>query len=243
MSDRDGVTVALIHGVGFGPATFAPVARELRRAGPALVIERRGYGSRAGLAPAARVEDHVADLVAALDGAGVERAVVAGCSGGATVALAAALLVPERVITAVAHEPAVGSLAPGLLDVVGGALERGGGLELLRTLAGPMTWARLADDEIAALDARSALVEADARAFMTWEPPLALAPDAARILCSVGDRSDALRRGVARRLERLANASVAVVPRCGHLAQLDAPRAFAAITSAPTRARRQENTV
>jgi pimeloyl-ACP methyl ester carboxylesterase len=232
VSESSGATaVALIHGVGFGPATFAPVARELRRAGPVLVLERRGYGSRAGLAPAERVEDHVEDLVAALDDAGVARALVAGCSGGATVALAAALLVPDRVTAAVAHEPAVGSLAPGLLDVVAAALARGGGLELLRTLAGPDTWARLSPDDVADLEAQSEVVEADARAFMCWEPPLTLADDAARIISSVGDRSDALRRGVARRLEQRAHARVVVVPRCGHLAQLDAPRELAAVVT------------
>ena len=241
MSEPGGATTfALIHGVGFGPATFAPVARELRRAGPVLVIERRGYGTRARLAPAPRVEDHVADLVAALDAAGVGRAVVAGCSGGATVALAAALLVPERVVAAVAHEPAVGSLAPGLLDVVAGALQRGGGLELVRTLAGPGTWARLSPEEIAALEARAEVIEADARAFMAWEPPLTLAADAARILCTVGDRSDALRRGVARRLERRARACVVVVPTCGHLAQLDAPQEFAAVTSSTIHATQKD---
>jgi len=39
--------IALVHGVGFGPSTFARVAHELRRGGASgrvIVVERRGYG-------------------------------------------------------------------------------------------------------------------------------------------------------------------------------------------------------
>ncbi len=215
---------ALVHGVGFGPSTFAHVARELRRTGPVLVIERRGYGSRALLAPPARVEDHVADLCSALDAAGLQRAVVAGCSGGATVALAAALLAPERVVAAVAHEPAVGSLAPELLEVVRAALARG---DLPRVLAGPQTWAHLSAAQAADLRARDPLVTADARAFMAWEPPLDVV--AAPIVCSVGARSAPLRHAIAATLRERTGARVAVLADCGHLAQLDAPAAFAAV--------------
>ena len=78
-----------------------------------------------------------------LDDAGAERAIVAGISGGATIALALALSRPERIAIAVAHEPAVGSLSPELRAVVQGALDRGGGLELLRVLAGRETWGKL----------------------------------------------------------------------------------------------------
>ena len=165
--------VALVHGVGFGPATFAIVARELRRSGPVVAVERRGYGSRAALAPPGRVEDHVDDLVAALDAADIERAVVAGCSGGATVALAAALLAPDRVAAAVAHEPAVGTLVPELLALISSTLADGGGFALVRALAGPATWARLTLSETALLAAGAELFEADSAAYLAWEPALA----------------------------------------------------------------------
>jgi pimeloyl-ACP methyl ester carboxylesterase len=230
MSAGSVTPIALVHGVGFGPSTFASVARELRRAGPVLVVERRGYGSRAALAPAARVEDHVADLCVQLDGAGVRRAVVAGCSGGATVALAAALLAPERIVAAVAHEPAVGSLAPELVEVVRTAVARG---ELPRVLAGPQTWQGLAAAQVAGLRARAALVAADARAFMTWEPPLDAT--SSPIVCTVGARSDPLRHEIAATLRDRTGARVVVLPDCGHLAQLDAPAAFARVIAAAGR--------
>jgi pimeloyl-ACP methyl ester carboxylesterase len=231
----DAPPVVLIHGVGFGPATLAPLAAALAPHAQVEIPARRGYGERAHLAPAASVAEYVDDVVSVLDGAGIGRAIVAGMSGGATVALAMALSHPERVVTAIAHEPAVGSMAPELRALVGGALRRGGGGELLRVLAGEETWAMLPPAAVSALDASSGLVEADAAAFMVFEPRLASAAPGAPtagsprtpLVCSVGERSSPLRFAVAERLAARTGAPVAVVPGCGHLPQLDAPGAFA----------------
>lgn len=223
--------VALVHGVGFGPATFAQVQRELRRAGPVVMVERRGYGARAHLAPPDRVEDHVDDLVDALDEAGIERAVVAGVSGGATIALAAALTVPERVVAAVSHEPAVGSLGPELMALIEKSVQTGG-MALVQALAGPATWARLTAGELGELEASSAIVADDARAYLAWEPPLDRGADAAPVVCTVGLNSSPMRHTIARVVEERIGAQVVVVADCAHLVQLDAPSAFASIISA-----------
>jgi 3-oxoadipate enol-lactonase len=217
--------VVLIHGVGFGPATLAPLAAALQPYARVEIAARRGYGDRGHLPPAASVAEHVEDILDVLDEAGIDRAVIAGISGGATVALALALSCPERVVTAVAHEPAVGSVSPELRALVRGALVQGGGGELLRVLAGAETWGHLAPETVAALEASSELVEADAGAFLAFEPHLATA--AAPLLCSVGERSSALRYTVAERLAARTGAPLAIVPGCGHLPQLDAPAAFA----------------
>jgi 3-oxoadipate enol-lactonase/3-oxoadipate enol-lactonase/4-carboxymuconolactone decarboxylase len=219
--------VVLIHGVGFGPETLDELARALAVQAPVLCVTRRGYGHRDGLAPATSVTEHVDDVVAVLDAAGIGRAVVAGMSGGATVALALALSHPERVVSAVAHEPAVGSMAPELRVLVSGALRRGGGGALLRVLAGEKTWAKLSGRELSALEARTGLVEGDANAFLVFEPNLAESDPSPPLVCSVGERSSALRFAVAERLAARTGAPVAVVPGCGHLPQLDAPEAFA----------------
>ncbi len=226
--------VALVHGVGFGPSTFAPVQRELRRAGAGgsvLMVQRRGYGTRSALAPPARVEDHVDDLVAALDAAGIGRAVVAGVSGGATIALAAALTVPERVVAAVSHEPAVGSLGPELLALIQSSVATGG-MALVQALAGPVTWARLTADELAELEASAPIVADDARAYLAWEPPLERAAEAAPIVCTVGRHSSPMRHTIARVVQERIGARVVVVDGSAHLVQLDAPSAFASIITA-----------
>lgn len=225
------VPVALVHGAGFGPSTFAQVRRELRRAGPVVMVQRRGYGTRSALAPPPRVEDHVDDLVAVLDAAGIERAVVAGCSGGATVALAAALTFPDRVVAAVCHEPAVGSLGPELMALIARSVQTGG-LALLQALAGPATWSRLTDGERTEVEAYAPIVADDARAYLAWEPPLDRAAEAAPIICTVGQHSSPMRYSIARVVEERIGAQVVVVADCGHLVQLDAPSAFAAIISA-----------
>lgn len=219
--------IVLVHGVGFGPATLDELARALSVQAPVMCVTRRGYGDRGGMAPAASVAEHVHDVLRVLDDAGVVRAILAGMSGGATVALAMALSYPERVVVAVAHEPAVGSVAPELRVLVRGALGRGGGSELLRVLAGAETWATLSPATVSALEASAGLVEADAAAFLAFEPDLGPAPSPPPLVCSVGERSNALRYDVAERLAARTGAPVVIVPGCGHLPQLDAPDAFA----------------
>jgi pimeloyl-ACP methyl ester carboxylesterase len=227
--------VALLHGVGFGPSTFAQVARELRRGGGAggavITVERRGYGTRAALPPPGRVEDHVGDLVAALDAAGIDRAVVAGSSGGATIALAAALTAPDRVVAAVAHEPAIGRLGPQLMALIATSVQLGG-LALVQTLAGPGTWSRLTELERAEAMSYTDIVADDARAYLAWEPPLDRVGEAAPIVCTVGRRSSPMRHAIAAVVQERMGAQVVVVEDCAHLVQLDAPAAFAAIISA-----------
>jgi pimeloyl-ACP methyl ester carboxylesterase len=81
------------------------------------------------------------------------------------------------------------------------------------------------------LDACAQLAEADSRAYLDWAPPLEDAVAGAAVTTTVGEHSDPLRHEVARRLEERAGARIVVLPGCGHLAQLDAPAAFAAVIS------------
>jgi pimeloyl-ACP methyl ester carboxylesterase len=217
----------LIHGVGFGPETFDAVVAALQQRVSLLVVSRRGYGRRGGVAPAPTVEDHVEDLCGALDDAGVQRAVLVGVSGGATVALAAALRRPERVAVAVAHEPAVGSLVPELRSLIVGALEQGGGGALARFLAGERTWGRLPEAIVSRVAASESLIEADALAFARYEPEFPSADVRVPLVCSLGEHSGRARVQVAASLSARTGAPVMVVPGCGHLPQLDAPEQFA----------------
>jgi pimeloyl-ACP methyl ester carboxylesterase len=168
----------------------------------------------------------VADVVAAMDAVGYERATVAGMSGGATVALAMAISRPDRLVRAVAHEPAVGALVPELGGLVRGALAADGGAGLARALAGPETWAALTAAERDAVLARAGLIERDAPAVLAFDP--GLGPEVGpRLVCTVGDRSAPLRHEVAAALAHVTGARVVPVPGCGHLPQYDAPDVFA----------------
>ena len=230
--------VALVHGVGFGPETLGPLAAELAaRGAEPLVVPRRGYGERAGLAPPEHVAEHVADVVAGFDGAGLQRAVVAGMSGGATIALALALARPERLVCAIAHEPAVGRFSPELRAGIAEAMRSAGGVGLARMLAGERTWAGLSAHQRALVGARAGLIEADAGAFMRFEPDPASLTRGPPLVCTVGAHSDALRWAVAERLASASGAPLLVIDGCGHLPQLDAPAAFAAAIVGAARAR------
>jgi pimeloyl-ACP methyl ester carboxylesterase len=218
--------VVLIHGVGFGPATLAPLADALAPYTRVEIPARRGYGERALESPAPTVEEHVNDLFDALDAAGLERAVLAGISGGATIALAAGLARPERVVTAVAHEPAVGSVSPELRSLIVAALSDGGGCGLARFLAGEETWAALPPPLLGWLADNTALIEADAAAFARYEPAFPVAGAVVPLVCSLGGRSSPARAQVAEQLAARTGAPIVSVRDCGHLPQFDAPDAF-----------------
>ena len=71
---------------------FAPFSHSYR----VVRHDARGYGRSSHPEPG-RPYSHVDDLVAVLDGAGVDRAALVGCSMGAATAIDAALTHPERV--------------------------------------------------------------------------------------------------------------------------------------------------
>ncbi len=227
--DGTAVPVVLIHGVGFGPDSMATVARTLEAFAPVVVLARRGYGARAVLAPAPSIDEHVADVIAVLDSVGASRAVVAGVSGGATIALALALAHPQRLVAAIAHEPAVGSLAPDLLEAIGAALATGGGAGLCRALAGEDTWDGLTAETVQGLADSDALIRADAAAFVAFEPALGEPSTPQPLVCTVGARSGALRRRVAHTLSRRTGAPLVTIAGCAHLPQYDAPETFATL--------------
>lgn len=104
-----GADVVLLHGLTATRRYVVMGSKSLERSGHrVLAYDARGHG---GSAPGAAYgyDALVADLLRVLDGAGIERAVLAGASMGAHTALALALAHPERVAGLVvitpAHEP------------------------------------------------------------------------------------------------------------------------------------------
>jgi pimeloyl-ACP methyl ester carboxylesterase len=153
-------------------------------------------------------------------------ALVAGVSGGATLGLAlAAAGVPAA---AVLHEPAVGSLLPGLLDQVRAAYAEGGPPAFARTLYGPV-WTE------AEAPADPGAVHRDLVMFTSFEPA-APAETAGPVIITVGERSPRIRHDSVARLADKFGFTVEVIPDACHAAHLTHPAAFAAlITRAATR--------
>ncbi|MDA0164381.1 alpha/beta hydrolase [Solirubrobacter ginsenosidimutans] len=101
--EAQGVVLAL-HGMTGTHMVYRTVARELSRNAPELCLlapDLRGRGASAGLPAPYGMGVHVADLIAVLDDAAVERAVVVGHSMGCNVAARLAAEHPERVAAVV----------------------------------------------------------------------------------------------------------------------------------------------
>ena len=226
----------LVHGVAYGPLTLTAAARAVAAAGARVVVPHRGgYGASEATRTGGDLPTQVADLVEVLDAIGAERAVWAGVSGGATIALAAAIARPERVAGLVLHEPALGTLA-GVLQsrlreaaaAVAASVDPGeGALGLARALGGE-GWAGVDAPTRRAIRAAGPAVRAEIAMFPAFAPT---ARELSRlraipVVSSVGARSGPERREAGGVLVRLAGA-VPARPPSGHLVQIEAPAAFA----------------
>jgi alpha-beta hydrolase superfamily lysophospholipase len=247
-----GAAVVLVHGIGIGPATFEPVADRLAAAGyRAVIVHRPGYGDAAGQGP--RPAAAQLDLLWGLLGGGACRrpAALVGVGAGATLALLLAVRLSAAAAASdvdghaaapfpvVAHEPLLGPVAPAAhhrMRRAVSALGRPGGTPspvattgFVRRRAGDAAWARLPEDERAAVVARAALVTAEARAFVELAPSAA---DLARlrpwpVVATVGAASGQEPRAAAAVLSSLTRARVEALPGAAHLPQVDAPGALA----------------
>ena len=147
-------------------------------------------------------------------------AIVVGVSGGATIGLAlAARSVPMR--AAILHEPAAGSLAPGLLAHVAQGLRAGGVAGFGHALYGP-SWSPTD------APADPAAVERDFAMFSAFEPTQ-LGAGVGPVLLTVGERSPATRHRSVRALSAHLDVPFEVIPGGHHAVHLDAPSAFASV--------------
>lgn len=106
----DGAPVLALHGVTGHAGRWPGLAAELP--GRRLVgVDLRGHG-RSPWAPPWGLEQHVADVLGALDALGLDRVPVLGHSFGGAVAVHLARTAPERVARLVLLDPALG-LDPG----------------------------------------------------------------------------------------------------------------------------------
>ena len=212
--------VHLLHGVGMWPGLFDAVAERFAR--PHVVAARPGYGGRA---PVDDLDGQVAAVAEMLTRRGP--GVIVGVSGGATVALAAAIAGVPGI------EGIVGPLVPTLHERVAAA-----GAELASDPGSERVDAFLAGlygDGWTALPASGRRWVAEHRStigrevaqFASFAPSrLELAGVAVPHLTTVGRRSDPERHRVAALLASC-GARVEVIEAAGHLVVVDDPDGFA----------------
>jgi 3-oxoadipate enol-lactonase len=224
----DGPTVLLVHGVGIGPESFAPVADLFAARGCCARVVDRGAGSGAPL------EDQVDAIASLVDALGCGPVLWVGVSGGATLGVLAALRVPEVLRGIVVHEPLVGPLAPELHARIG---ERAARLEavpgdaeavaFVRDLVGERTWADLPVGTRATIAAEAATVRAEVRRFAAFAPaPSQLAACRVPSVVTVGARSSPMRHDAVLAAADALGGTAVVVPGVGHLPQVDNPASF-----------------
>ncbi|MEP7102039.1 MAG: alpha/beta hydrolase [Burkholderiales bacterium] len=126
-SQTAGPAIVCLHAGVCDRRMWAPQVEALRATHRVLAYDRRGFGeTRAEPEPHSRV----ADLIAVLDDAQIERAVLMGCSQGGWLAIDAALAHPDRVSALVlvacsisgAPQDANGPFGP-VIDALGEKLE------------------------------------------------------------------------------------------------------------------------
>lgn len=227
-----GPGVVLLHGVGVGPGSFAPVADALIDRHRVVVVHRPGApGEAADLGAHA---DQIAAVIEARLGTGAR---LVGVSGGATLGLVLALRHPDLCGSYVLHEPLLGRLAPALHHrfqaAAATATDDDAALAVVIAVMGPDTWAALGPDGQAAARRQSTRWREEIAMFASFDPtPEALRGIARPVLTTVGGRSGPERVAAAEVLAELAGATVRTVPGAGNAAQLDAPRAFAELIAA-----------
>ncbi len=182
---------------------------------------RHALGGRATYAPDRPSSGDLAREVEALRGLAAG-AVFGGVSGGATLGLAM-LEAGVPLAGAVLHEPAVGSLLPGLLAPMAAAYRAGGAEAFGRALYGP-NW------QLSDAPADLGAIARDLAMFLDFEPG-PLPPGIGTIIITVGEHSPVARYEAAAALERELGLPARVLPGCGHAAHIEAPEAFAAILS------------
>ena len=96
-ADSGAPLVLAIHGITSTSRTWSAVGRALSGRATLVAVDLRGRGHSIGLPPVVGLDAHVRDMVAVLDGVGLERAVVVGHSLGAYIAARLAVSHPDRV--------------------------------------------------------------------------------------------------------------------------------------------------
>jgi pimeloyl-ACP methyl ester carboxylesterase len=225
--------VVLVHGSLDRGTSFARVVRRLPHL-HVVTYDRRGYHrSRRATPLATSLEDHVADLVAVVDG---RPSVLVGHSYGGDVALGAAAAASPGVVRAVgAYEPPLPWSdwwpGPSVRDIAAEdpALYAEA---FFRRVVGGDAWDRLPENARAERRADGHALVAELADIRRARPPLDLAAVGVPVVLGRGSRSlPHHRRAIDALVDLLPRTEVVEFPGAAHGAHLSHPDAFAAFVS------------
>jgi pimeloyl-ACP methyl ester carboxylesterase len=233
------IAVVMLHGVGGGKEAFRPQIQPLAEAGyRAIAWDMPGYGESPAIAPC-DMAGLAAALVALLDRLDIERAALLGHSMGAMVALEAVARTPARVAALVlsAGSPAFGkpdgAWQQAFLRDRLGPLDAGGTMAEVAHRLVPSMVGECFAPEGAALAASimsrvpPATYRAALHALMGFDRRDALAGIGVPTLAIAGELDPAAPAAVMEKMAaRIPGARYVLLPRAGHLANLEQPAAF-----------------
>jgi pimeloyl-ACP methyl ester carboxylesterase len=205
---RAGSRLVLVHGTATDGRVWTAGPHGARTAAVLGELQAHGVDIHTPTRPQSGDLDTEVAFLAPL----CEGAYVVGVSGGATLGLELAARGVEMA-GAVLHEPAAGSLVPGLLAHVLAGLDADGLPGFGHALYGPSWQTRMTRASVATVRAELAM-------FSAFEPA-ALTGSVDRVALTVGGRSPAIRHRSVAALSAFLDVPVGTVPGVGHAVHLD----------------------
>ncbi|WP_344607944.1 alpha/beta fold hydrolase [Sporichthya brevicatena] len=224
-------TVVLVHPINTAALVWDPVAELLDR--PVVALDLRGHGRSPMTGPFAIEGGWLDDVVAVLDGLGLNSAHLAGGSLGGTISLAAAALHPERVRSVACFGSTLGVGVPTeAIEAMVTELETKGTVRYFADLGPQVVGAASRDDRFvlaslaAAVGARDTAVIAGILrgAFSADIRHLGLSGIKVPVLAATGTEDPTCPPEMTAEIASVTGGTAVELPGLGHLPMLEQPQ-------------------